>query len=70
MIDRWRQLAFFLIVKYNDSAVKPTDANGRFERNQYGHGARIQRPGMPEGYARELLDRTGDRFAVPDEEKK
>ena len=70
MIERWRQLAFFLIVKYNDSAVKPTDANGTFERNKFGGGARIKRPGMPEAYARELLERTNGKFAVPTEEKK
>ena len=69
MIDRWRQLAFFLIVKYNDSAVKPTDKNGSFERNQYGGGARIKRPGMPESYIREFLKLSGSRFQVPAEKK-
>ncbi|MBR1389715.1 MAG: peptidase C69, partial [Prevotella sp.] len=70
MIDCWRQLAFHLIVKYNDCAVKPTDKNGQFQRNQYGGGARIQRPGMPEAYARQLIELTGDKFMVPAEEKK
>ena len=60
MIARWQKLAFFLIVKYNDIAVKPTDQNGTFERNKYGGGARVKRPGFPEGYARELLRQTGD----------
>ena len=70
MIDRWRQLAYFLIVKYNDMVVKPTDKNGVFERNKFGGGARVQRPGMPEGYAHKFLKQTGDKFAVPQEEKK
>ena len=70
MIARWQQLAFFLIVKYNDIVVKPTDENGRFERSKYGHGARVQRPGMPETYARELIRNTGDKFLVPEKEKK
>jgi len=70
MIDRWRRLAFFLIVKYNDMAVKPTDKNGVFERNKFGGGARLKRPGMPEGYAHKFLKQTGDKFAVPQEEKK
>ena len=65
MIDRWRQLAFFLIVKYNDSVVKPTDEQGRFERSKYGHGARVKRPGMPEQYARQLIELTGNRLLVP-----
>ena len=50
--------------------VKPTDANGTFERNKFGGGARVQRPGMPEQYARELLQMTGDKFLVPEKEKK
>ena len=69
MIARWQKLAFFLIVKYNDMAVKPTDKNGTFERNKFGGGARIQRPGMPESYARELIKETGTKFLVPKEEK-
>lgn len=70
VIARWQQLAFFLIVKYNDIVVKPTDENGRFERNKFGGGARVQRPGMPEQYAREFLQMTGDKFLVPEKEKK
>ena len=67
MIARWQKLAFFLIVKYNDMAVKPTDENGTFKRNQYGGGARVQRPGFPESYAKELLKQTGDKLLVPKE---
>ena len=70
VIARWQQLAFFLIVKYNDIVVKPTDENGRFERNKFGGGARVQRPGMPEQYAHEFLQMTGDKFLVPEKEKK
>ena len=64
MLDRWRQLAFFLIVKYNDMAVKP-DTNGVFLRTPEGLGAKVQRPGYPEPVARELIRLTGDRYAVP-----
>ena len=70
MIARWQQLAFYLIVKFNDMVVKPIDANGTFERTPYGHGARVVRPGFPEKYARELLKMTGDKYIVPVEEKK
>ena len=67
MICRWQKLAFFLIVKYNDMAVKTTDENGTFKRNQYGGGARVQRPGFPESYAKELLKQTGNKLLVPKE---
>ena len=66
MIARWQQLAFFLIVKYNDMVVKPTDKNGMFERSPYGHGARVVRPGFPEKYARNLQKQTGEKFRVPE----
>jgi dipeptidase len=65
MIARWQQLAYFLIVKYNDMVVKPTDEQGRFLRNKYGGGARVVRPGFPEAYARELLKETGTKYLVP-----
>ena len=70
MIERWRQLAYFLIVKYNDMVEKPTDANGTFKRSKYGKGARVVRPGYPKEYAREILKQTGDKLIVPKEEKK
>ena len=70
MISRWQQLAFFLIVKYNDMVVKPTDENGTFLRTPYGHGTRVVRPGFPERYAKDLLKQTGDKFLVPQKENK
>ena len=65
MIARWQKLAFFLIVKYNDMVVKPTDDNGTFLRNKYGGGERVKRPGLPDAYARELIRQTGCKFLVP-----
>ncbi len=61
MLDRWKQLATYLIVKYNDMVVKE-DVNGTFVRDQYGLGKRPTRPGYPEKYARELIKQTGNKF--------
>ena len=61
MLTRWRQLATYLIVKYNDMAVKP-DENGRFLRSKYGLGATVKRPGYSEKFARELIKQTGKKF--------
>ena len=61
MLARWRQLATYLIVKYNDMAVKP-DENGRFLRSKYGLGATVKRPGYSEKFARELIKQTGKKF--------
>lgn len=66
MIDRWRQLGTYFIVKYNDMAIKP-DEDGRFIRTETGLGATVERPGFPENVAREIVKSSGDRYAVPEE---
>lgn len=64
MLERWKRLAVYLIVKYNDMAVKPEE-DGAFKRTATGIGAPVIRPGYPEDVARELIRQTGDRYAVP-----
>lgn len=65
MLARWKELAIYLIVKYNDMAVKPTK-DGKFLRTKTGNGATVKRTGFPEKVARALVKRTGDRFASPE----
>jgi len=65
MLERWQQLACFLIVKYNDMAIKPDD-NGRFLRTNTGLGATVKRPGYSQGFARKLTQQTGDRYLTPE----
>ena len=62
MLARWRQLATYLIVKYNDMISKPEDENGQFIRTPYGLGATVKRPGYSERYAREIIKNTGKRY--------
>lgn len=64
MLARWRQLAFYLIVKYNDMTVKP-EADGKFTRTKEGIGATVERPGYPETFKEKLVKETGDKFEVP-----
>ena len=64
MLARWKQLATYLIVKYNDMAVKPEE-NGRFKRTETGLGARVARPGFPKPFAREYIRQTGDKYVQP-----
>lgn len=61
MMDSWRELAFFLIVKYNDMVERP-DRNGQFYYNENGLGATVKRPGMPARFAREMNRYSGDRM--------
>ncbi len=65
MLARWKQLATYLIVKYNDMTVKPEE-NGRFAKSKYGLGATPKRPGFPEAYSKKLVEQTGDFYAVPE----
>jgi len=65
MLARWKQLAFYLVVKYNDMAVKPEE-NGHFKRTPYGLGATVKRPGYSAGFARKLVKETGDRYVKPE----
>lgn len=66
MLERWKELAFYLIVKYNDMAVKP-DQNGKFLRTKEGLGAAVKRVGSPAAFQKKLAETTGDKFLVPTE---
>ena len=63
MLDRWKQLAVFLIVRHNDMTVKPV-LNGRFVRTKDGLGAPVERPGYPKKFAREML-RLSNKNCLP-----
>lgn len=64
MLARWQQLATYLIVKYNDMAIKPEE-NGQFKRTPEGIGARVIRPGYPESFRKKLVKETGTKFEKP-----
>lgn len=66
MLERWKELAFYLIVKYNDMAVKP-DQNGKFLRTKEGLGATVKRVGSAAAFQKKLTETTGDKFLVPTE---
>ncbi len=62
MLARWKQLATFLIVKFNDMTSKPTDEQGRFVKTPNGLGATVKRPGYSKRYARQIIKQTGKRY--------
>ena len=66
MLNCWKDLAFYLIVKYNDMIVKP-DVNGRFKRTPEGLGDKVARPGYPETYRKRLVKETGSKYECPAE---
>ncbi len=61
MLECWKGLATYLIVKYNDMTIKPEE-NGQFKRTPEGLGARVERPGFPQAYRRKLVETTGSKF--------
>jgi peptidase, family C69 len=69
MLARWNQLFEFMVVKFNDMIIKPTDKNGTFKKTPYGLGATPVRPGYPEKFAKQLVKQSGDKFLVPEEKK-
>ncbi len=61
VVNRWLELADFLLVKYMDGNLKPEE-NGKFLRNPYGYPATPEHPGYPEWWLRKLIEETGDKF--------
>lgn len=61
MLSRWKTLATYLIVKYNDMVVKPEE-NGHFKRTKTGLGAPVERPGYPSSFAKKLVEETKDKY--------
>lgn len=66
MLTRWKKLATYLIVKYNDMAVKP-EKDGKFERTATGIGVPVKRPGYSDYMRHEMIRQTGDRYKVPED---
>lgn len=67
MLNRWMQLAQYLIVKYNDMAVKK-ETDGRFDRTPGGYCVPVERPGYPDAYKEEIVKQTKGRFRVPEKQ--
>ena len=58
MMERWNQLAKYLIVKYNDQVMKRTDENGNFTRWGY------ETPGYDQQFIDAIGKSTGDRYKL------
>lgn len=65
MLQEWRKLGEYLIVKYNDMTIKPQNEDGSFQRTPEGLGARPVRPGFNEQYKETIVRQTGKKFLMP-----
>jgi dipeptidase len=61
VVERWKELGNFLLVKYMDGNVKQ-EKDGEFIRNPHGYPAPPEHPGYPEWWLRKLIDETVDKF--------
>ena len=68
MLARWKELAIYLIVKFNDGIVREEE-NGRYKMSKTGFHPVTTRPGYPAKIAKKLVESTGDKFAIPAEKK-
>ena len=62
-VDSWKKLGEFLIVRYNDGAVKLVK-NGRIVAPETGNCAPLDRPGYSQEFLKELVKATGDRYKM------
>lgn len=67
MLRRWKQLGEYMIVKFNDMAVKQETPDGKFKLTPDGLAVPPQRPGFGEQYKKTIIETTGNRFLVPAE---
>ncbi|MFO7721807.1 MAG: C69 family dipeptidase [Bacteroidales bacterium] len=64
LLDQWRELGNFLLVKYLDGNVKQ-EQDGVFQRNPWGFPASPKHPDFPDSWKKRLIEETGDKFLVP-----
>ncbi len=65
MMNRWRKLGEYLVVKFNDQAVKP-EKDGKFELTPDGLGKAVERPGFNESYKKRIIEETKDKYLIPE----
>ncbi|MFC2080569.1 dipeptidase, partial [Bacteroidota bacterium] len=63
-VATWKELGHYLLVKYMDGNIKK-EANGQFQRNEYGYPVSPDQPGYSEGWKKDVVDETGDKLLMP-----
>ncbi len=65
--ERWEELFRFLMVKYIDGNIKK-EKDGEFLTNEYGKYPIVEHPEYPEWWLRLIVETTGDKFLMPEED--
>ncbi len=64
VIQRWKELGDFLMVKFLDGNVKQ-EKDGEFLRNPWGYPKSPSFPGYPDEWKKEVIENTGDKLLYP-----
>ena len=68
VMDEWKNLGNFLLVKYLDGNVKQ-ERDGEFLRNPWGYPQSPKFPGYPDSWKENLINNTGEKFLQPEQKK-
>ncbi|MDD2387132.1 MAG: C69 family dipeptidase [Bacteroidales bacterium] len=63
VVEYWRELGNFLLVKYLDGNVKH-EIDGEFERNPWGYPKSPMWPGYSDEWKSTVIEKTGDQFKM------
>jgi dipeptidase len=66
MMEQWKKLGEFLTVKYADGNIK-REKNRKFIDNGWGVPEKIERSGYSDSFYRNIVNKTGNRFKVPED---
>ncbi len=67
MMERWIELGWYLVVKYNDLVEKVDLPDGGFEVSSDGNDtimAKVKSPGYPVAVRKKIVEETGEKFRV------
>lgn len=66
MLSEWKKLGEYIIVKFNDMVIKK-ETNGKYDLTPDGIAAPPQRDGYPQKYRKEIIEKTGDKYLIPEQ---
>ncbi|MCQ2076823.1 MAG: C69 family dipeptidase [Bacteroidaceae bacterium] len=67
MMDEWKNLFAYIIVKHNDVVIKQVDENDNFKRTSDGNVEPTIRIGYSDKYWEKILKETGDKYLLTPE---
>lgn len=65
MLEQWKKLGEYIIVKYNDQCVKP-EVDGKFKMTRDGIAVPPQRPGYDDMFKEIIVKESGERYKMPE----